>query len=42
LMLSELKNRKLITNNPKWSGVNSGWYCTTKGHQVATYARLKK
>ena len=42
LMLSELKNRKLITNNPKWSGANSGWYCTTKGHQVAMYARLKK
>jgi len=39
LMLSELKNKKLITNNPKWSGANSGWYCTTKGHQVARYAR---
>ena len=39
LLLSELKNRKLITNNPKWSGANSGWYCTTKGHQVAVYMR---
>ena len=42
LMLSELKTRKLITNNPSWSGANSGWYCTTKGHQVAMYGRLKK
>ena len=40
LLLSELKRRKLITNNPKWSGANSGWYCTTKGHEVARYARL--
>ena len=39
LLLSELKTRKLITNNPKWSGANSGWYCTTKGHQVARDAR---
>ena len=39
IMLSVLKSRKLITNNPKWSGANSGWYCTTKGHQVARYLR---
>ena len=39
LLLSELKSRKLITNNPKWSGANSGWYCTSKGHDVARYVR---
>ena len=39
LYLSELKSRKLITNNPKWSGANSGWYCTSKGHDVARYIR---
>ena len=39
LLLSELKTRKYITNNPKWSGANSGWYCTTYGHQVARYRR---
>ena len=39
LLLSELKQRKLITNNPKWSGANSGWYPTTRGHEVAKYAR---
>ena len=39
LLLSELKNRQLITNNPKWSGANSGWYCTSKGHDVARYVR---
>ena len=39
LLLSELKSRKLITNNPKWSGANSGWYCTSKGHDVARYIR---
>ena len=39
VLLSQLKSMKLITNNPKWSGANSGWYCTTKGHQVARYAR---
>lgn len=39
LLLSELKQRKLITNNPKWSGANSGWYPTTKGHDVAMYVR---
>jgi len=40
IMLSNLKDKKAITNNPKWSGANSGWYCTTKGHQVAVYSRL--
>ena len=40
LLLSELKQRKLITNNPKWSGANSGWYPTTRGHEVAVYSRL--
>ena len=40
LLLSELKQRKLITNNPKWSGANSGWYPTTRGHEVAVYNRL--
>ena len=39
LLLSELKYKKLITNNPKWSGANSGWYCTIKGHAVARYLR---
>ena len=39
LLLSELKQRKLITNNPMWSGANSGWYPTTKGHDVAAYVR---
>ena len=39
LLLSELKTRKYITNNPKWSGANSGWYCTAYGHQVARYRR---
>ena len=39
LLLSELKSRKYITNNPKWSGANSGWYCTTKGHDLARYRR---
>ena len=39
LLLSGLKTRKYITNNPKWSGANSGWYCTTYGHQVARYRR---
>ena len=37
--LSALKNRKLITNNPKWSGANSGWYCTTKGHDLVRLFR---
>ena len=40
ILLSELKQRKLITNNPKWSGANSGWYPTTRGHEVAVYNRL--
>ena len=39
MFLSELKSRKLITNNPKWSGANSGWYMTTRGHEVAVYMR---
>ena len=39
LLLSGLKTRKYITNNPKWSGANSGWYCTTYGHQVARHRR---
>ena len=39
LLLADLKGRKLITNNPKWSGVNSGWYMTTKGHDVARLFR---
>ena len=42
LYLSELKSKKLITNNPKWSGANSGWYCTTKGHDAAMYLRSIK
>ena len=42
LLLSELKRRKLITNNPKWSGANSGWYCTTKGHHTSVLGRLFK
>ena len=39
LLLSDLKRRKLITNNPKWSGANSGWYMTTKGHDLARLFR---
>ena len=39
LYLSDLKRRKYITNNPRWSGANSGWYCTTYGHDVARYRR---
>ena len=42
LLLSQLKRMKLITNNPKWSGANSGWYPTTRGHEVAKYAREYK
>lgn len=38
-MLSELKQRKLISNSPYFTGPNSGWFATVKGHHAALYGR---
>ena len=39
LLISELRRKLLITNNNLFSGANSGWYMTTKGHDLARLFR---
>ena len=39
LILSKLKDMKLISNSPYFTGSNSGWFATPKGHGSINYIK---
>jgi len=42
LLLVKLRDRKLISNNNKFTGAKAGWFITTRGNKVASYRKYKK
>ena len=39
LILSGLKSKKLISNSPYFTGANSGWFATPRGHATINYIK---
>lgn len=42
LILSKLKGMKLISNSPYFTGYNSGWFSTPKGHMSIDYLKKRR